>query len=757
MTKNKINFITGETYTLAELFSGSRRIIIPDLQRDYCWGDKVHTDEKKELVSGFVYNLINQFEGNDDKDFLNLGLLYGYEAPSNHIQLCDGQQRITTLYLLLGMLNRKTEDNIFRQYLISDYEYLQDDKEPYLQYSIRESSLYFLSDLVCHFFITEKKDQFFVANSEDIEQSPWFFNDYKYDPSIQSMIRALLIIDNILNEKDKDWYREFGAFITTRLTFMYYDMENRKNGEETFVVINTTGEPLSSTQNLKPLVLKERINENNKEMPKQWEEMETWFWRKRKTTNGNDTADAGFIEFLRWVTMLNSDQTELKRILSEGTYTFPHESISFEEIYSYWKTVRFLFEEWEHCKELNDNHLSPKEIEIRDRSGRKVRIIGQIDCFLVLPMIAYCKKWNITDKTNRNLWRLYQFLHNLTRIDNVSKAINELVYDVIFIAEQCKDITDLTDNKDKISQTIATQEEILKLEIFRSNTENRNEIEESFWAAQSCDIPCHNIWSGQILPLIEWASEKEKFYIEKFKNYASIFDKIFIGQCNSNIDNVRRALLTRELTDFPQKKGSNYSFCWDWKDWSLLISKNKEKFKAFFDDLLSDISFQQMMDGFPFSKKWSEFVHRDYLLSYCNEKNIHWDNNQGWWLIQKQRATKYMPVNNLHLKVYLSSQIQEKEWEVELYDETDAHVVVVKNKNKNIVFDIWYENDKWVIQLFKRNNAEVKKSLKPYIDDKWSFNGERERYEKTIVFMTENYYEYPNVVNELNAVIQRMK
>ncbi len=108
MIRNKINFITGETYTLAELFSGNRRIIIPDLQRDYCWGDKVHTDEKKELVSGFVNNLINQFDNNDYKDFLNLGLLYGYEAPANHIQLCDGQQRITTLYLLLGRLNRKT-------------------------------------------------------------------------------------------------------------------------------------------------------------------------------------------------------------------------------------------------------------------------------------------------------------------------------------------------------------------------------------------------------------------------------------------------------------------------------------------------------------------------------------------------------------------------------------------------------------------------------------------------------------------------
>ncbi len=50
---NKINFITGETYTLAELFSGERQIIIPDLQRDYCWGsssNKKASGETGELV-----------------------------------------------------------------------------------------------------------------------------------------------------------------------------------------------------------------------------------------------------------------------------------------------------------------------------------------------------------------------------------------------------------------------------------------------------------------------------------------------------------------------------------------------------------------------------------------------------------------------------------------------------------------------------------------------------------------------------------
>ena len=84
---NKINFITGETYTLAELFSGERQIIIPDLQRDYCWGsskNKKASGETGELVSDFIDNLFTLYELKD-KAALNLGLIYGYEVPADHI------------------------------------------------------------------------------------------------------------------------------------------------------------------------------------------------------------------------------------------------------------------------------------------------------------------------------------------------------------------------------------------------------------------------------------------------------------------------------------------------------------------------------------------------------------------------------------------------------------------------------------------------------------------------------------------------
>lgn len=291
---NNIKFVSGNEYTLADMFSGKNKIIIPDLQRDYCWGNNVFNDigEKSvELVSGFLDNLLSVFQEKKD-DKLTLGLIYGYENPRFHIQLCDGQQRITTLFLLLGMLNRKTNGK-FENYLISEFESKQDVKEPYLQYAIRESTLYFLSDLTCEFFLNSK------VSIEDIEKQDWYFSEYSLDASILSMLTAIRTINIKLNEKENFDFETFGKFIIYNLQMIYYDMGNRTRGEETFVIINTTGEPLTATENLKPILIGTIKNDDERiEASNQWEERETWFWENRN--EGETTSDNALNNFFVW-------------------------------------------------------------------------------------------------------------------------------------------------------------------------------------------------------------------------------------------------------------------------------------------------------------------------------------------------------------------------------------------------------------------------------------------------------------------------
>lgn len=396
----------GEEFSLRELFSHDNKIVIPDLQRDYCWGDSAYIEQEKsqkELVSGFVgdYLLTSFKEKSSTSKDLMLGLVYGYEEPLNCFNICDGQQRITTLFLLLGMVNRYS-DGEFNDYIISSTE-MQDDYEPHLLYSIRESTLYFLSDLSLHFFIKNS-----IPNVSLIKKSNWYFDEYERDASVQSMLAALETIEKILvNEKTVD-YKSFGHFLLNNLKMIYYDMENRARGEETYIVINTTGEPLSSTENIKPILL--GSISDNKVYNEQWEEREDWFWQNR----GRDLcADDGMKQFFIWFWQ--------SKLLQEKTYKddkeFPIDprkeflNIDKNAYASTLDEVKSYFDALKYCVDiLNEDEEIKKQLYFIQPPKRNCigtySWLREQDNNIVLPLIGYIKKFKQPQKFNAFIRRI---------------------------------------------------------------------------------------------------------------------------------------------------------------------------------------------------------------------------------------------------------------------------------------------------------------------------------------------------------------
>lgn len=415
MTTNYIKLESGHEYTLKQLFNGKNRIVIPDLQRDYCWGDKAWNKEGNnytELVSAFLGSLTSFFS-EKPKEKLTLGLIYGYENPHFHIQLCDGQQRLTTLFLLMGMINRKTENNQFKDLLISEEE-LADDKEPNLQYAIRESTLYFLSDLVCYFFLNNE------VKIENIRSESWYFKHYDLDASIQSMISAIKLIDTKLTDID---YENFGDFIVDNLQMLYYDMGHRTRGEETFVIINTTGEPLTATENLKPILIGNIKDEQEKlKVSKEWEDREEWFWQNRKSDE--KTSDKGLNDFFIWYWQIRllqekswkdkksyphnpNELFQKKPLVIEGEEENPdidkwEESKSLDTVHKYFTALAKLVD---RCKTDAKILEVLKTIQKGDISLSWFRAIS-LD--VVLPLVAYIEKF--TEPQN-----LYQFIRRIRK------------------------------------------------------------------------------------------------------------------------------------------------------------------------------------------------------------------------------------------------------------------------------------------------------------------------------------------------------
>ena len=167
------------TISFWNLISGNK-IVIPIIQRDYAQGRL----GKETLREKFLQELKNALDNNQGQS-LTLDFVYGVENSKESMYPLDGQQRLTTVWLLHWYLAYKTgrikEDNIKQTLKRFTYE-------------TRVSSREFCEQL-CEFAPHKEGDS---QSEEDnlplfnlIQQQTWFYNAWKQDPTIQSMLRML--------------------------------------------------------------------------------------------------------------------------------------------------------------------------------------------------------------------------------------------------------------------------------------------------------------------------------------------------------------------------------------------------------------------------------------------------------------------------------------------------------------------------------------------------------------------------------------
>lgn len=604
---------SGETYSLAQIFiNGTNgKVVIPDLQRDYCWGGK------GALVTDFVDNIKKRFEDyhkniKEWKDecltcinavcrtkvarSLMMGLLYGYyEENRPNLQLCDGQQRLTTLYLLIGLINRFYGDNSFRRFLISDYEFKEDDYEPNLIYDIRDSSRYFLSDLVCSYFIQENGEAVDGALSDYIRKQKWWFKTYETDPTIQSMLAAINEMQGLLQDMDKSELKDFGCYVCNMLLFVYYDMGDRKNGEKTFVIINTTGEPLTATENLKPLVVTYDSSSDAEweRRSEQWEIMDNWFWKKRDKSR-EDTSDAGMKEFLRWVVALYPPEAPVKKEeyyqwFTTKDYVFPYQRISFEEIISAFGAL----------KQLNGEDENEFIQECDLLAAPKGKMYDLKEYFVLLPTLKHFMKFGDKEATKR----IYRFFRNLSRYTEISTENNNvlLALRTIDIMKE-KDICSLLDLEGQVNTTyILTEEEKTRLVIIREKATDekwRNDVEKDFE-----EMSKHQILAGRIHCLINCSrTDDDHGYVhEKFRINSERFKLLFpIERKYENVADDKMVLAFAAFCQDPERgsaasypiaDGDYRNFGYYASEWTHFLygDKNHEEHTKVFGDFLQNI------------------------------------------------------------------------------------------------------------------------------------------------------------------------
>ena len=681
-----IKLKSGEYYSLHKIFSGiNDKIVIPDLQRDYCWGNP-----DKNLVSKFLDTMFVL----DKEQKWPMGLIYGYTDSlySEHIQLCDGQQRLTTLFLVVGIINRLLPGNKYKHLLISDFEYEQDDQDPYLQYAIRESSLYFLSDLTCHYFLNEEE----IESVDKIPEQPWYLGIYRKDPTVKSILNAVKLIEERLSGRND--LEELGRFVTNNMEFMFYDMENRANGEETFVVINTSGEPLTANQNLKPKIIKE-YQETYPKIANKWEQMETWFWQNRNRDEKiPHTSDEGMAEFMRCVMMLKHYQLTGKVEFVEEGKEFPYKDIDFAELRRYFIAYKLMY-----------------TTNYQERYDKQPKYTySQEALFAILPTLQYCYKY-IGCAKQIDVKRLYHLFSNLSRYVDLSRPAGPISTALALVnSMNDKDVVSLKDNPS------LREEERRKLELLADANSNREDIELLFAQAEN-----NNIFNGQIIILLQWANNN----MDSVRHYLNRVEELWHDNCDGNIDTLRRALLTRGLKDYPLDvpNRSHLTLGSEWKQWYKIFENNVDKIKDFLDEQLS---LQDIIDNYSDSSSPYYAIVKDAkILQMSQRKNLRLVGNNIVIVMEKERS-------NANYLIIHRGQVFEKEmldlnkWNG-LWAWNDGKMSVLYSGCNvyNIVLDMnvldnGYLIIAWIDRMPAKQSVKTETLEKlgfSFIDGKWSY------------------------------------
>src|SRR5574344_1268774 len=237
-------------------------IEITIIQRDYAQG---RADEKR-IRDKFLDALCEAIA--DETKSINLDFVYGEikkEGENKKLTPLDGQQRLTTLFLLHWYLATK-EDKLSEA----------SEKLQKFTYETRVSSREFCKALATNKIGFSKDDE---TISNIIEDKNWFFKSRKKDPTIKSMLSML----DAIHEKFKNSDKLFDKLICENnppITFDFLPLNEFKLTDELYVKMNARGKPLTLFENFKAEF--EKYIEDDKIKSKLDNDWLDIFWNKYK-------------------------------------------------------------------------------------------------------------------------------------------------------------------------------------------------------------------------------------------------------------------------------------------------------------------------------------------------------------------------------------------------------------------------------------------------------------------------------------------
>jgi|APLak6261686239_1056169.scaffolds.fasta_scaffold00527_4 hypothetical protein len=661
----------------------NHKIEIPIIQRDYAQG---RNDIKtRKIRTSFLKSIIDSLQSEDDS--LELDFVYG-NIEKEVLQPLDGQQRLTTLFLLHWYLAVKSEN-------------LNNNKETFLKftYETRISSREFSNGLVTNW---NDLGQGKIL-SKKISDSKWFFLSWKKDPTINAMLTMLDAIEENLKSKNIEELSLYWSKLTSLnspIVFNFKELNNVGLTDDLYIKMNARGKALTGFENFKAQFEK-YIKETNSDKI-DWEteyrdkptetfshKIDTiWtdlFWKHR---GSDDIIDDEFVNFIAGIAIINYAQnfeiienkeednrirlelyikTNKKQVSDDAVkrerierriqilYNSPEE-INPDDIPTK-KAFNYLI----HCldkysNETNDEIL-PINLSLWDYCKREIVDINNLVKIENNLFIEFIKDGETTYKQRALFFAQTQYLLNSLELNQEffsqwMRVIRNIVQNATIdsgsafigaiglINELAKGTTNIYKYlaENKIESGFASNqvsEEKLKAALIQSSNN---------WKSQIFKVEDDLFLKGEIKFILDFSRISNEYNLDTFNTLSNVF--LFLFESKDNL--LRRTLLTQE--DYviwdgysTSLEAHRYSLLNSDKEWKDALNKKDEKFTLAVKNLISHsfnlseernaILSKIITESEPCNDYRDKIIQNKNLLNNCYNKRICINHSKSWLYI----------------------------------------------------------------------------------------------------------------------------